>query len=770
MKQGLNGGVHTPIAHDSAVKHANGQAQFVADRPLPHGCLHACLVTSPHAHASIVHIDRDAALAMPGVHAVVTATDIPGFNDDGLSIPGEGVLAEAHVGCVGQPVAAVAAETLEQARVAASRIDVQYEPLPAVLTIEDALEQKQFVTHPVVLQRGSPAQELGHAAHRIRGQLSIGSQEHLYLETQIAVAIPDEDSTVEIRCSTQNPFMVQRSAAKILGIPLNAVTVDVRRVGGGFGGKGMGAVQVASTAALLAWSSGRPVRLKLDRKTDLQVTDKRHECLVTYEAGFDDDARVNAIAITVAARCGHQLGMSRTVLERTIMHADNCYHFDNLLFRGFGCRTNTVSAGAMRAFGTLQGMVGVEAVMDHIARHLDMDPLTVRARNYYRDEARNTTPYGQVVEDNLIGETVAQVQTASEWDRRRREIDGFNADNPVLRKGLAMVPIKYGIGMHLEHLHQASALINVFADGSVHLNHGGAEMGQGLFIKMAQIVSQVLQIDIGHIRPMATNTEKIPNATPTGGSISTDLIGKATENAAGIIRERLTRLLAARFKVPAHAIAFADNQISVGNRWISWKELINFAYHARIPLMATGYFQTPKVHFDRQKLQGRPYEYFVYGAAATEVAVDTLTGETRVLRADIIEDAGHSLNPAIDIGQVEGGFVQGMGWMTMEEITWDENGRLRNDGLGTYLVPMASDVPTDFRVQLLANRPNAEETIYRSKGIGEPPLTMALCVWLAIRDAVQSLGAPGRVAELDIPATPARVLAAIEDIQRPRAP
>jgi len=770
MSEAFKGGVNKPVAHDSALTHVTGRSQFVGDIPLPGRCLHACLVTSPHAHARIDAIDTAAARAMPGVRAVVTAADIPGVNDNGLSMPDEGVLAEGGVGFVGHVVAAVAADTPAQAQAAAARVAVAYTPQPAVLSLRQALDDKQFLMDPLVLKRGDAAAALSRAAHRVQGSVTVGSQEHLYLETQVSIATPGDDGTMTVQCSTQNPFMAQRSVAKVLGLALNAVTVDVRRVGGGFGGKGTAAVQVAAIAALLARVSNRPVRLVLDRRTDLCITDKRHECLATYDVGFDADGRVSALDMTFAARGGHQLGMTRTVLERIIMHADNCYYAENLVIRGLACRTNTVSAGAMRAFGTVQGMAAAEAVMEHIARHLGVDPLAVRARNYYQPNDRNVTPYGQTVEHNLIGDVVETVKAMAEWPRRRADVDAFNATSPVVRKGLALVPIKYGIGMHLEHLHQASALINVFADGSVHLNHGGAEMGQGLFIKMAQIASQVLQIDLARIRPLATNTEKIPNATPTGGSISTDLIGKATENAAGIIRERLTRLLAARFKVPAHAIAFADNQVRIGNRWVGWNELISFAYHARVPLSATGYFRTPKVHFDRRTLQGRPYEYFVYGAAAAEVAVDTLTGETRVLRADIIEDAGQSLNPAIDIGQVEGGFIQGMGWMTSEEVAWGEDGRLLSDNLSRYLVPTAWDMPPVFNVKLLANRPNAEDTVFRSKGIGEPPLTLAMSVWLAIRDAVQSLAAPGHVARLDVPATPERVLAAIAEITGQTAP
>ena len=763
----LKGGVHRAWRHDSAEKHVTGRAVYIDDMPPVPGTQEIWLATSPHPHARILSIDCAAARAVPGVSAVVTAADIPGVNDVAPIFSGEPILAAGVAEYVGHPVAAVAASDRDTARWAAALVEVEYELLEPVLTIEEALERESYVATPQVMKRGDAGAAIAAAPHRIAGEAGCGGQDHFYLESQVALAVPQEDSDMLVYSSTQHPTEVQHGVAHTLGVPANAVTVEVRRMGGAFGGKESQATIVAAIAAVLARVSGQPAKLRLARDEDMIVTGKRHDFLFRYEAGFDDAGRIAGLDILFAARAGNVADLSTSVMGRALSHADNCYDIPNANFRGYCCKTNTVSNTAFRGFGGPQGMVVIELAIEHIARTLGLDVEAVRRANYYGEAPRNVTPYGQVVDDNIIEEVVDRLSERAAYEARRREVAAFNETSPIVKKGIAMVPIKFGISFNVKSLNQAGALVHVYTDGSVHLNHGGTEMGQGLYVKIAQVVSEAFQIDLDRIRVSPASTDKVPNTSATAASSGSDLNGMAALDAANRIKERMTGVAADHFGVEPAEIRFADNRIYAGNRSLTFEELAKMSWAERVSLSATGFYRTPDIHWDPETMQGRPFFYYAYGACIAEIAIDTLTGENRVLRADMIEDCGASLNPAIDLGQIEGGFVQGMGWVTMEELWWDGEGRLRTHGPSTYKIPGSRDVPPVFNVHILEDSPNPRPTIFRSKAVGEPPLMLALSVWLAIRDAVSSLAGHRRFVQLDPPATPERVLAAVEKVRAP---
>ena len=763
----LKGGVHRAWRHDSAEKHVTGRAVYIDDMPSVPGTQEIWLATSPHPHARIRSIDCAAARAVPGVSAVVTAADIPGVNDVAPIFSGEPILADGVAEYVGHPVAAVAASDRDTARRAAAMVAVEYEVLEPVLSIEDALERESYVARPQVMKRGDAASAIAAAPHRVAGEAGCGGQDHFYLEGQVALAVPREDSDMLVYSSTQHPTEVQHGVAHTLGVPANAVTVEVRRMGGAFGGKESQATIVAAIAAVLARVSGRPAKLRLARDDDMIVTGKRHDFLFRYEVGFDDTGRIAGLDILFAARAGNVADLSTSVMGRALCHADNCYDIPNAHFRGYCCKTNTVSNTAFRGFGGPQGMVVIELAIEHIARTLGLDVEAVRRANYYGDAPKNVTPYGQVVDDNIVEEVVDGISEKADYEARRREVAAFNESSPVIKKGIAMVPIKFGISFNVKSLNQAGALVHVYTDGSVHLNHGGTEMGQGLYVKIAQVVSEAFQIDLDRIRVSPASTDKVPNTSATAASSGSDLNGMAALDAANRIKERMTGVAAEHFGVSPGEIRFADNRIYAGNQSLAFEELAKLSWAERVSLSATGFYRTPDIHWDPGTMQGRPFFYYAYGACIAEVAIDTLTGENRVLRADILEDCGTSLNPAIDLGQIEGGFVQGMGWVTMEELWWDGEGRLRTHGPSTYKIPGSRDVPPVFNVHILEDSPNPHPTIFRSKAVGEPPLMLALSVWLAIRDAVSGLAGHRRFVRLDPPATPERVLAAVEEVRAP---
>ena len=761
----VRGGAHAAVRHDSAVGHVTGEARYLDDIPNVPGTLETALVLSPHGHARIRHVDLSRALAAPGVIAAITAADIPGRNDIAPIRSDEPALAAEVVEYEGQPVAAVAAATLDQARAAAKLVEIDYQPLPAVLTVEEAVARASYVSPPQIMVRGEVEPALATAPHRLTGELRCGGQDHFYLEGQIALATPGDAGDMQVWSSTQHPTEVQHGVAHLLGLPFNAVTVEVRRMGGAFGGKESQSTIIAGIAAVLAWKARRPVKLRLPRDDDMRATGKRHPFLIAYDVGFDAEGHILALDLTLAANGGSVADHTPAVLTRALCHADNCYFLPNVRLRGLPCKTNTVSNTAFRGYGGPQGMLAIETIVEVVARHLGLPVDTVRRRNFYGTGRNDVTPYGMTVEDNIIERVVDELDRTVDLASWRRDIADFNRQSPVLKKGLATMPIKFGISFNRPALNQAGALVHVYTDGSVVLNHGGTEMGQGLFTKVAQVVAETFAIDLDHIRVSATSTAKVPNTSPTAASSGSDLNGMAALHAAEQIKGRMTEAAAEHFAVPAGEIVFASNRVYAGNRSLSFAELAALSWEKRVSLSAAGFYRTPKIHWDFATNSGRPFYYFVYGAAAAEVAIDTLTGESRVLRAELIQDCGRSLNPAIDLGQIEGAFVQGMGWLTTEELWWDAEGRLRTHGPSTYKIPGSRDVPPIFNARLLADAPNREATIFRSKAIGEPPLMLAISVWLAIRDAIASLADHRLAPQLDAPATPERVLAAIDELR-----
>jgi xanthine dehydrogenase large subunit len=763
----IRGGVHSAVAHDSARKHVTGAAVYVDDMAEPAGTLHAAPGLAAKAHARVRRLDLSAVRAAPGVVAVLTAADIPGVNDVSPIHAGDDpVFAVEKVEFHGQVLFAVIAESRDAARRAARLADVKYEELPPVLTIEQALEQDLAVLPPHEMTRNDAAAAIAASPHRLKGAFRHGGQDHFYLEGQVSLAVPGEDGDVLIHCSTQHPSEVQQNVARVLGRPANAVTVECRRMGGGFGGKETQASQWAAIAALAAVKLRRPVKCRLDRDDDMIATGKRHDFRIDYEVGFDDLGRILGIVFDQAARCGCSADLSGAIADRAMFHADNGYYLDAVRIRSVRCKTNTVSNTAFRGFGGPQGMMGIEEVMDRIARHRGLDPLAVRKVNLYGASPRDVTPYHMTVEDNILPELITRLEESAGYRERRAAITRFNAENAYLKKGIALTPVKFGISFTTAHLNQAGALVHVYTDGSVHLNHGGTEMGQGLFVKVAQVVAEEFQIDLDQVKITPTNTGKVPNTSATAASSGSDMNGMAAQIAAQKIKRRLAVFAADKYKVSAGDVAFLPNRVRVGNQEIPFKELVKQAYLGRISLSATGFYRTPKIHYDRQAARGRPFLYFAYGAAVSEVLIDVLTGEHTLTRVDILHDAGRSLNPAIDLGQIEGGFIQGMGWLTSEELCFDAQGQLRTHAPSTYKIPTCSDRPADFRIALLENAANREETIHRSKAVGEPPLMLAISVFRAISDAIASLGDYRHMPKLDAPATPERVLFAIEDLRR----
>ena len=762
----IHGGVHAAVRHDSAVGHVTGAARYLDDVPNVPGTLEAALVLSPHAHARIGKIDFSRALAAPGVVAAIGADDIPGRNDIAPIRDNEPALAMGRVEYEGQPVAAIAAATLDQARAAAKLVEIDYEVLPAVLTIEEAMTRQSYVSPPQHMGRGEVEPALDSAPHRLSGELRCGGQDHFYLEGQIALAVPGEAGDISVWSSTQHPTEVQHGVAHLLGIPFNAVTVEVRRMGGAFGGKESQATIVAGIAAVLAWKARAPVKLRLPRDDDMRATGKRHPFLFRYDVGFDAEGHILALDLVLAANGGSVADHTPAVLIRALCHADNCYFIPNVRLRGLPCKTNTVSNTAFRGYGGPQAMLAIEVIVERVARQLGLAVDDVRRRNCYGAGRNDVTPYGMKVEDNIIEQVLDELDRSVDLAAWRRAVAEFNRASPVLKKGLATMPVKFGISFNRAALNQAGALVHVYTDGSVVLNHGGTEMGQGLFIKVAQVVAEVFQIDLANIRVSATSTAKVPNTSPTAASSGSDLNGMAALAACEEIKARLTGVAAQHFAVPESDVLFASNRIYAGNRSLSFAELAALAWEKRVPLSAAGFYRTPKIHWDAASNTGRPFYYFTYGAAAAEVAVDTFTGETRVLRAELVQDCGRSLNPAIDLGQIEGAFVQGMGWLTTEELDWDAAGRMRTHGPSTYKIPGSRDVPPIFNARILADAPNREATIFHSKAVGEPPLMLAISVFLAIRDAIASLADYRFAPSLDAPATPERVLAAVDAMRR----
>jgi xanthine dehydrogenase large subunit len=752
------------LPHDSAHLHVTGRAAYTDDLPEPRDLLHLAVGVSQKPHAKVGNIDLSEVISSAGVVDVCVAADIAGDNNYGAIVADDPVFADGLVQYVGQPVFAVAATTVNDARVAANRAKIEYQELAAILDPLTAVEKGSFVLPSETLVRGDPDGALENAAHRVRRRVLLGGQDQFYLEGHVAMAIHEEDGRLLIYSSTQHPDEVQSMVAHATDRPRKDVVVICRRMGGGFGGKESQAALIAIVAAVAADKTGRPCKLRLDRDDDMIITGKRHDFVIDYDAGFDDSGRILGIDFEFAARCGMSADLSGPVNDRTMFHCDNAYYLENVRIVSHRCKTNTVSNTAFRGFGGPQGMFAIEYVIDDIARMLGKDPLEIRRRNFYGKKERNVTQYQQTVEDNIIDEIFDKLLADSEYEKRRSEIRKFNAKNKILRRGISITPVKFGISFTNTLLNQAGALVHIYKDGTVQLNHGGTEMGQGLYVKVAQVVADELQIGIDRIRIMAADTSRVPNASATAASSGSDMNGKAAQKAAAKIRARLTGFAARHFSVSEAEVEFRSGTVRAGDQRLSFAELVQLAWADRVSLSATGFYKTPKINYDRTTFSGRPFFYFAYGAAVTEVVVDMLTGENRVLRVDILHDCGDSLNPAVDLGQVEGGYVQGVGWLTTEELWWNEDGELGTHAPSTYKIPTCSDLAPDFRVQLLIHSSNQEDTIYRSKAVGEPPLMLGLSAFYAIRDAIAE--SDDSAPDLQAPATPEAILRATHGVAR----
>ncbi|MBT8169918.1 xanthine dehydrogenase molybdopterin binding subunit [Falsiruegeria litorea] len=738
--------VSKPLPHDAARLHVTGTARYVDDIPTPRDTLHLAFGLSPIAKGNITAMDLEAVRTLPGVVAVLTAEDLPFTNDVSPSIHDEPLLADGTVHYVGQPVFLVVARSHLIARKGATLGKVTYDEQTPILSMDEALAvDSRFEDGPRIYEKGDAEAAIAAAPRVIEGLFEIGGQEHFYLEGQAAMALPNEGGDMLVHSSTQHPTEIQHKVAEAIGMPMHAVRVETRRMGGGFGGKESQGNALAVSCAVAARLTGRACKMRYDRDDDMVVTGKRHEFRIGYRVGFDDTGRIQGVSFLHHTRCGWAQDLSLPVADRAMLHSDNAYLLPNCRIESHRLKTNTQSATAYRGFGGPQGMIGVERVLDHIAHDLGLDPVEVRMRNYYaapEDMAEgvdNTTPYGMQVEDfELHGMTQALLES-SDYAARKAAIDVWNAQNAVIKKGIAFAPVKFGISFTLTHLNQAGALVHVYQDGSVHLNHGGTEMGQGLFQKVAQVAASRFGIGLDAIKITATDTAKVPNTSATAASSGSDLNGMAVQAACDTIRDRMAAFLAERHQADVTSVRFGGGHVEVGEARYTFAEAAALAYQGRISLSATGFYKTPKIEWDRIKGQGRPFFYFAYGASITEVAIDTLTGENRILRADILHDAGESLNPALDVGQVEGGYVQGAGWLTTEELVWDDKGRLRTHAPSTYKIPACSDRPDVFNVALWAGS-NREETIYRSKAVGEPPFMLGISAYLALNNAVGACG------------------------------
>ncbi|KDB09132.1 xanthine dehydrogenase, molybdopterin binding subunit [Burkholderia sp. lig30] len=763
--------VHVSRPHESAHLHVSGRATYTDDIPLVAGTLHAALGLSAKAHAKILSMHLDAVRATPGVAAVLTAGDIPGVNDCGPIFHDDPVLADGVVQFAGQPLFVVVAASHDTARLAARRARIEYEELPAILTAQEARAAESYVVPPLRLARGDAHAHLAAAPHRDAGEMRVGGQEQFYLEGQVAYAVPKDDDGMHVWCSTQHPSEMQHLVAQVLGIASHGVLVECRRMGGGFGGKESQSGLFACCAALAAWKLQCPVKLRPDRDDDMTITGKRHDFHYRFEVGYDDDGRIDGVSIDMTSRCGFSADLSGPVMTRAVCHVDNAYWLPDVTIAGYCGKTNTQSNTAFRGFGGPQGAFAIEYVIDNIARTLGRDPLDVRYANLYGKTGRNVTPYGQTVEDNVLPELLAELEASSDYRVRRAKVRDFNARNAVLKKGIALTPVKFGIAFNVTHFNQAGALVHIYTDGSVLVNHGGTEMGQGLNTKVAQVVAHELGIRFERVRITATDTSKVANTSATAASTGSDLNGKAAQDAARQLRERLAAFAATRYgggAADAGSVRFGNDCVWIGGNAVPFGEVVANAYHARVQLWSDGFYATPKLHWNPATLQGRPFFYYAYGAAVSEVVIDTLTGEMRTLRVDALHDVGASLNPAIDIGQVEGAFVQGMGWLTTEELWWSPSGELNTHAPSTYKIPGVSDCPPEFNVRLFDNR-NAEDSIHRSKAVGEPPLLLPFSVFFAVRDAVAAAGDGRLNPPLDAPATPEAILRAVQAVRAARA-
>ena len=756
--------LHQPALHESGLKHTTGEARYVDDLPAPPRMLVGQVVVSPHARAKILRRDGAKARAVPGVHAVYFAEDVPGLNDVGPVVHDEPLFATSEVQFLGQSVALVVGESYEACRAGVKAVEVDYQPLPAILTIEAAESAGAWLSEPHVMERGDVALGLRSAALRFSGDVRTGAQDHFYLETQVTLALPEEGGSLRLLSSTQHPSEVQAIVAHVLHLGRHQVTVEVPRMGGGFGGKETQAAPFAAMAALAALKLQRPVKVWLNRDQDMVQTGKRHPFRCRFEAGFSPDGALLALDAFLVADGGFSTDLSRAILDRGMFHSDNAYFLPNVRLKGLVAKTNLPSNTAFRGFGGPQGMALIEDVMSRAAERLGLDPAKVRARNFYGPAPRNVTPYHQEVKDCRIERVWQELLDSSDYAARRAAVDAFNRGSPWNKRGLAITPVKFGISFTTSFLNQAGAYVVVYADGTAQLNHGGTEMGQGLHTKMLAIAAHELGIPPERIRAMTTATDKVPNTSATAASSGSDLNGQAVKQACETLRQRLTPVAAQLLGVAEPDVEFAGGRVFARGRpeaALPFEKVTQEAYLAQVSLSAAGYYRTPDISYDRAKGRGKPFHYFAYGAAVSEVELSGLTGEHRLRRVDILHDVGSSLVPTIDLGQVEGGFIQGLGWLTCEEVLFDDKGYLRTHSPDTYKIPAFGDAPVDFRVKLLEGAPQPD-VIHGSKAVGEPPLMLALSAVAALRHAVAAFGRPGAEVELSMPCTPEAILRAVE--------
>ena len=753
------------LVHDSGIKHVSGFAEYTDDISEPLNTLYGAIGWSKKAHAKIKKIDLDNVRKSEGVISVVTYSDIPGRNDVGPVFDGDPIFPKTKVEYYGQPLFAVAATSMEFARKAVLKAKIFYQELKPVITIKDALKKKSLLFDPRIIKKGNASKKINNSKNRLKGNFTTGSQEHFYLEGQVALVIPKEDNNFLIYSSTQHPSETQQILAKMLNQKSNSIDVLVRRIGGGFGGKETNFI-TAAICCLLSHKTKKPIKLRLDRDDDIIITGKRHDFFSDYEVGFDEKGRINGLKLKLASRCGMSPDLSMAINERALLHIDNAYFLRDLEVKNYLCKTNTASSTAFRGFGGNQGMMAIENILDNISRFLKKDPAEVRKINFYGNKDRNVTYYGMKITDNVINELFENLKIKSNYKKRSQKIKQFNQINKFKKKGIAITPVKFGISFTIIHLNQAGALVHIYTDGSIHRNHGGIEMGQGTHTKIAQLVSNSLGVPYEKVKISATNTSKVPNTSASAASSTTDLNGAATLNAVSKIKSNLNNFIRKKYKIfSKNEPMYKSGHIYFGNRVFNFDQIIKEAYLNRVSLSSSGFYSTPKINFNKKTFKGRPFYYFCYGAAVTEVTIDTLTGESVLDRVDILQDAGNAINPALEHGQIEGGFVQGQGWLTMEEVIWGDDGKIKTFSPSTYKIPAVTDIPKIFNVEIYKKGMNIEKVVNKAKTTGEPPLMLAMSVFFAIKDAIASISNYQKTPDLDAPATAEKILLSIKKLK-----
>jgi len=752
--------------HESGIKHVSGRAFYTDDLPESPGTLFGAIGWSKKACAIIKKMNLEKVIKSEGVTAVVTSSDITGRNDVGPVYDGDPIFPK-KAEYYGQPLFAVAAKTTEQARKAVLKAKITYKTLKPITTIKEALKKKSYVLKEKIIKKGDATKAIENSVNRLNGSFTTGSQEHFALEGQTAFVIPQEDNDYKVFSSTQHPSETQQVIAKMLNQKSNTITVETRRIGGGFGGKETQSFIFAAICTLLAKKTKHPVKLRMDRDDDIIITGKRHDFYSEYKVGFDELGVIKGLKIKLASRCGISPDLSEAINERALLHIDNAYFLENLLVENYLCKTNTASNTAFRGFGGNQGMMAIENIIDHIANSLKRDPAEIRRRNFYQKKKKNITHYNMKIEDNVMHEIYDQLIKSSNYKSRQLSIKKFNEKNTYIKKGIAITPVKFGISFTTWHLNQAGALVHIYSnDGSVHVNTGAIEMGQGTHTKIAQLVANELGLNFSRVKVSATRTDKVPNTSASAASSTTDLNGAAALNAISKIKMNLSAYIKRKYKIKNGEGIYENGIVKFKGKSFKFNSLIKEAYLNRVSLSSSGFYATPKIHFDKKNFKGRPFLYFCYGAAVSEVMIDTLTGENKIIRTDILHDAGKAINPAIEIGQIEGGFVQGAGWLTMEEVNWKSNGQITTHSPSTYKIPAASDMPEKFNVEIFKKGKNVEQVINKSKTTGEPPLMLAMSVFYAIKNAIASVGNYAFYPNLDAPATPEKILMSIDKLKR----